>query len=185
MTQRCTVRLAALAVVLAAAGCSTGPRGASTTQVIGIVGQSSDQLVEQIQRDLSRGTAERPLVVFAGVDNDSGWEIGRNDQAAEEEIEVKLLGTGLVRLVDDRQVKEAMRAARIDRVSQLYLPAERERYLQQLGNMGVQARYLVWGVFTSVDDMSGRRERSQHRFSLDLVNVQTGEVLYKTTQAVR
>jgi len=175
-------RILAFLALLSAMSCSgSGPRGPQPVVTEGLLQATTTDMLGTLRRELGN-SAERPLVAFAGVDNNSGWEAGNNGRYIEEVVESELLNSGLMRLVGNRMVTEARLEARIDRVSQLTLPKYRKAFLAQLDEQSVRPRYLMWGVLTSLDDIGGGRADSIHRMTLELINTKTCEVVAKSTK---
>jgi hypothetical protein len=175
------VVFALLATVLLPA-CSNPQRpGATKGQLRTVIPIAAEEIIQT--HAAQRGTeGPRPLVAFAGVENRSQWALGATSEAAYEEVETRFVNSGLFRMISGRQVDEARRASGLTRVSQLFLPEFREPYMRVLGDMGLTPDYLMWGVFTSLDDQTGARGvGSDYRFTLEVINAQTGETVYKST----
>lgn len=173
--------LALSLLVAGSVGCASTPGGPpSTSRWIQITEDATDDLIAKVEAQLVQ-PGFVPEIAFAGVDRDGGWELGRNPNDFREVIKNRMLSTGKIELLDSRAVEAAMKAEKIKSVKDLYLPERRKALIERLGAESARPDYLVWGVYTSVDDYSGHRGPSRHRFSIDLASATRNTILLNST----
>jgi len=163
------------------AGCSNERRtGADQKQLRHTTGGAAQEIISVVER--KTGPDGKFLVAFVGVENRSQWTMGASMEMSYQEIDTEFVNSGLFRMISRRQVEQAKRTSGLQSVDQLFLPEFRKPYVESLGTFGLSPDYLMWGVFTSLDDQTGARNRSSdYQLTLEIIDALTGEIVAKSS----
>lgn len=177
MNFRRSLALAALAAVPALAPSCNSPKRLPEVGIMAlntVVADSTTQLLEDIRAE---DTATVLWLAYAGVDNMSASDLGAAKEDTEQVVTEILVNSKEFRMISERQVDAARRAAGISRVDDLTLREPRAKFLGVLTEQGRVPDYLMFGNFTSVDeDLKGGRLR-RYRLTLQMLDSASGEVV--------
>lgn len=181
-----------LAVVLG--GCGGGPRAVRGDDVAGLDNQAmstgldrrdlqkmGNELLQMMQTSpvIQRWQAEsRPSIAVLPIRNETSEHIDSGLSALISDIETSLINSGVVRVISHENQAALMEEIR-QQNTDAFNPQQISQWGQQIG-----ARYFVTGkVFTTDERMSGER-RVQYYLFLQVLEVQTGEILWQNKTAV-
>ncbi len=168
--------LFACALALSLAACASTPSKPlrpGIDELNSLVADSTQQLLQDIREE---NAAADIWLAYAGVDNMSAADLGSAKADTDQVVTEILVNSKEFRMISERQVQAARRAAGIARVEELTLQAPRDKFLAQLTEQGRVPEYLMFGNFTSVDaDREDGRER-RYRLTLQMMDSKTGEI---------
>ncbi len=120
----------------------------------------------------------RPTVAVLPLRNETSEHVDSALQALISDIETRLINGGHVRVVSVERQSELMDEIR-RQYSDAYDPAQIARWGNQVG-----ARYFVTGKVFSTDERHDDERRVQYFLFLQVLDVETGEILFQNKTAV-
>lgn len=174
--------------------CGGGPRAVRGDDVAGLDNQAmstgldrrdlqkmGNELLQMLQTApvIQRWQGEnRPAIAVLPIRNETSEHIDSGLSALISDIETSLINSGVVRVISHENQAALMEEIR-QQSTDAFNPEQIARWGQQVG-----ARYFVTGkVFTTDERMSSER-RVQYYLFLQVLDVQTGEILWQNKTAV-
>jgi penicillin-binding protein activator len=183
-----------LSLSLSLPACGGGPRAVRGDDVAGLDNQAmstgldrrdlqkmGNELLQMMQTApvIQRWQGEnRPAIAVLPIRNETSEHIDSGLSALISDIETSLINSGVVRVISHENQAALMEEIR-QQSTDAFNPEQIARWGQQVG-----ARYFVTGkVFTTDERMSNER-RVQYYLFLQVLDVQTGEILWQNKTAV-
>lgn len=116
---------------------------------------------------------ERPLMAVWPIENHTSQHLADQMEALLQSIETRIVGTGDARLVARDRQRELAREIQL-RQGEIFDPATAGRIGRQLG-----AAYFMTGRLTGVDERIRNQRRVQYRLFIQVLDVETGEILFQ------
>jgi len=190
----CASLSVSVAVAVTIAGCGGGPRAVRGDDVAGLDNQAmgtgldrrdlqkmGNELLTMMQTSplIQRWQGEnRPSIAVLPIRNETSEHIDSGLSALISDIETSLINSGVVRVISHENQAALMEEIR-QQSTDAFNPQQVAQWGQQIG-----ARYFVTGkVFTTDERMSDER-RVQYYLFLQVIDVQTGEILWQNKTAV-
>jgi uncharacterized protein (TIGR02722 family) len=181
-------------LALSLSACGGGPRAVRGDDVAGLDNQAmstgldrrdlqkmGNELLQMMQTApvIQRWQGEnRPAIAVLPIRNETSEHIDSGLSALISDIETSLINSGVVRVISHEN-----QAALMEEIRQQSTDAFNPQQIAQWGQQ-VGARYFVTGkVFTTDERMSSER-RVQYYLFLQVLDVQTGEILWQNKTAV-
>jgi len=189
MTTRILRRFTVPLLVVAAAGCASGPRVryGDPTKVETLTEQYgstdlqgiAERMVQSLVRHPAISGGNRPVVQVSTVKNKTTEHI--DTKTITDKIRTALIKTGMVRFtaVSDAN-REMLDNLEYQEHSGVVSKASRKRVGRQVG-----ADYLLYGEIDSIVKRAGRQSDVYYKFTLNLVDVETGLIEWADEKEIR
>lgn len=197
--------LLTLALAAGAAGCSSGPRAVRGSDEPGLdyhaMGTGLDKrdlqrMMNENMKELRRsqivlrwieefrqqGPEKRPAVAVLDIRNETSEHIDSALDALISDIETELISWGGVKVISLDRQSDLMREIRQQK-SEYFDQAQTSQLGKQVG-----ARYFLTGKVFTTDERVGEQRRVQYYLFMQVIDVETGEIMYQhktnTTKAL-
>lgn len=155
-------------------------RGVGSAELEQITSEALGKLFARHSTNLN--VSEPYLVAFAGIDSRGGEELRDHREALLDIIEREINDAGPYEVIARRFVERAMREVDMRDQEDLFLPKNRDAFLDVLGGMADTPRYLIWASFTTQTDRVGetmilKRDIREVTYNLNvsMIDVETGK----------
>jgi hypothetical protein len=112
-------------------------------------------------------------ICFIGVENKSAEEIGDFKEQIYQQIDSRIVGSGVFAPIHRRFVEAALRDTRL-RPDQLFIPANMRVFAAVLEQQGQPVDYLLYATITSGTTRSNKDYQRDYLLTLEMINVNTG-----------
>ncbi len=126
-----------------------------------------------------QATTDRRPVVFVDKIKNKTMDPNIDTESITDTITTKLLQSGKFRLADMTKVNEVIDQLNYQTSSGLVDPNTAAQMGRQIG-----AEYMMYGNFTSIESRSGRTKDVYYKFTLSVLNVETGMVEWKDEKEI-
>ena len=158
--------------LLVLAGCKSN-EGFDAEVVLPLIDDTTAKVLQK--REASVGAP--PTIAFVGIQNESNWPLGSIEQFTFNHAGSEIVNSGKFNVVDTTAVKAGLQAASITSPEQLFLEKDRKVFLDEVGKVATYPEYLMWGTFTSLDDMRRDKEtQSVYQLTMKISDSRTWQV---------
>ena len=113
---------------------------------------------------------KNPTIIVGVIENKSNEHIQAETFIAD--IEQEFINSGMVRVVQNSVLREAIRKERGDQ-QQFASQETQKQFGKELG-----ADYMMFGTITSTEDAQGKRKVVNYKVSLSLADMETNEIVW-------
>ncbi len=119
----------------------------------------------------------RPVIFVESIKNKTREHI--DTEAITDTISTKLIQSGKFRFVDRTKVDAVLKELQYQ-ASGIVDDSTRAQFGRQIG-----AEYMLYGNFTSIEKLAGRTKDLYYKFTLKLMNVETGIIEWQDEKEIR
>ncbi len=131
---------------------------------------SKDMLNRPWRGDFEKAKGKKPVFIVGVITNKSHEHI--ESETFIKNIERECVNTGLVRVVQNAELREKMRTERADQ-QQFSSPETTKKWGKELG-----ADYMLFGTITSIVDTYNKKQVTYYQVNLELADMETNELVW-------
>lgn len=131
---------------------------------------SKDMLNRPWRNDFEKAKGKKPVFIVGVITNKSHEHI--ESETFIKNIERECVNTGLVRVVQNAELREKMRTERADQ-QQFSSPETTKKWGKELG-----ADYMLFGTITSIVDTYNKKQVTYYQVNLELADMETNELVW-------
>lgn len=192
--QSASTWLSILTLAGSLAACGGGPKAVRGDDVAGLDNQAmstgldrrdlqkmGNELLTMMQTSpvIQRWQGEnRPAIAVLPIRNETSEHIDSGLSALISDIETSLINSGVVRVISHENQAALMEEIR-QQNTDAFNPQQISQWGQQIG-----ARYFVTGKVFTTDERMSEERRVQYYLFLQVIDVQTGEILWQNKTSV-
>jgi hypothetical protein len=136
--------------------------------------------IQQVQ--FNEGTPQPKRVCFVGIENLSAEELGDFKEHLYQIINEKILSANAYDAISKRYMQVGLREAGL-RPDSLFLPSNRQAFVQVMEAQGQPIDYLLYAQLTSGTTRSNNRSSQRdYRLTLNLININNGRETVESQQ---
>lgn len=112
-------------------------------------------------------------ICFVGVENKSIEEMGDFKEQIYQQIDTRIVQSGVFQAVSRRYVEAGLRESRL-RPDQLFIPSNMARFAATMEQMGQPFDYLLYATLTSGTTRSNKDYQRDYLLTMEMVELRTG-----------
>jgi uncharacterized protein (TIGR02722 family) len=120
--------------------------------------------------DFNKRQGKKPTMIVGVISNKSHEHI--DAETFIKDIQRECVNTGLVRVVQNSELREKMRVERADQ-QQFSSPETQKKWGRELG-----ADFMLFGTVNSIVDQEGKRKVIYYQVNLELADMETNELVW-------